>query len=114
MSRLCGLLRRSVFMLLVFSPLCHGEAQISSGDMRDVQIGLTLHQYEAGLKRWERKMKTRFVKAHVNDRQYLVAQLESIQGQVSDELLSQAQQAWAGFKKILGANHPNTKGVRTN
>ncbi len=123
MSQLCGLLRRSVFMLLVISPLCHGEVQKSSGDMFDVQIGFTLHQYEAGLKRWEREVEARFVKAHPNDRQFMeaqlyaiqdrlhdtkqsyqehieslakrIAQLESIRGQVSDELLSQAQQALA-------------------
>ncbi|MDH5552373.1 MAG: tetratricopeptide repeat protein [Nitrosomonas sp.] len=123
MSRLCSLLRHSILMLLVVSPLCYGEAEISSGEMRDVQIGLALHQYEAGLKRWEREVEARFVKAHANDRQHLetqlyaiqdrlhnakqsyqehveslakrIAQLESIRGQVSDELLSQAQQALA-------------------
>lgn len=120
MSRLCSLLRHSILVLLVvISPLCHGEEAGSS----NVHIGLVLHQYESRLKRWEKEVETRFVKAHANDRQHLeiqlhaiqdrlqdtkrsyqeyiedltkrIAQLESIRGQVSDELLSLTQQALA-------------------
>lgn len=94
-----------------------------SGDAHDVHIGLTLQQYEAGLKRQERDLETRFVRAQPNDRQHLktqlhviqgrlqdtkqsyqeyiedltnrIAQLESIRGQVSDELLNKTQRALA-------------------
>lgn len=122
MPRLCSLLRHSILVLLVvISPLCQGE-ETGSGDARDVHT-LTLLQYEARLKRWEKEVETRFVKAPANDRQYLeaqlhaiqgrlqdtkrsykehiedltkrIAQLESIRGQVPDELLSLTQQALA-------------------
>jgi len=94
-----------------------------SGDVHDVHIGLTLEQYEAALKRQEKDLETRFVRAHPNDRQHLqtqlhaiqgrlqdtkqsyqehtkdltkrIAQLESIRGQVSDEILNQTQRALA-------------------
>jgi len=127
MSRLRSLLRLSTLILLsIISPLCHSEAlseDIDSGYAPDILIGLTLQQYEAKLKRREKEVETRFIKAHANDRQHLEAQLhttqnhlqnikqsyqehieslrkrmtqlESIRGQVADELLRQTQQAVA-------------------
>jgi tetratricopeptide (TPR) repeat protein len=130
MSPLRKLLYLGVLMLfIVTSPLYHSVAlsdgieQIVGESSGDVQMGLTLQQYEAGLKRREKELETRFVRAHPNDRQHLetqlhaiqghlqdakqsyqehiedltkrIAQLESIRGQVSDELLRQTQQALA-------------------
>ncbi len=92
-----------------------------TADKTDFPIGLTLEQYETALKRREKETETRFVKAHANDRPHLetqlytiqdrlqnikqsyrthtedlqkrITQLESIRGQVPDELLHQTQQA---------------------
>tara|TARA_R110002073_G_scaffold27244_2_gene88187 strand:- start:6042 stop:7136 length:1095 start_codon:yes stop_codon:yes gene_type:complete len=100
-----------------------GSISVAHTGSDNVRIGITLQQYEAKLKRREKKLEIRFVKAHPNDRQHLetqlhaiqshlqdtkqsyqkhigdlrkrIAQLESIRGQVSDELLNQAQQALA-------------------
>ncbi|PTN11092.1 tetratricopeptide repeat protein [Nitrosomonas aestuarii] len=139
MSRLRSLLSHSILISLgIVSPLCHsvmpgddteqtvgkvfaGVVHTGAGDVR---IGLTLQQYEAGLKRREKEVEIRYIKAHVNDQRHLeaqlyaiqsqlqdtrqsyqahiddlrkrIAQLESIRAQVSDELLNQAQQALAG------------------
>ncbi|SFK39099.1 Tetratricopeptide repeat-containing protein [Nitrosomonas aestuarii] len=139
MSRLRSLLSHSILISLgIVSPLCHsvmpgddteqtvgkvfaGVVHTGAGDVR---IGLTLQQYEAGLKRREKEVEIRYIKAHVNDQRHLeaqlyaiqsqlqdtrqsyqthiddlrkrIAQLESIRTQVSDELLNQAQQALAG------------------
>ena len=138
MSRLRSLLCHSILLLMgIISPLCHSTTQGDNIELTvvkndndfvhtgsgDVRIGLTLQQYEAGLKRLEKEVETRFVRAQDNDRQHLetqlhaiqvhlqniehsyqehiedlrkrIAQLESIQGQVPDELLSQTQHALA-------------------
>jgi len=138
MSRLRSLLCHSILLLMgIISPLCHSTTQGDDIELTvvkndndivhtgsgDVRIGLSLQQYEAGLKRLEKEVETRFVRAQANDRQHLetqlhaiqvhlqnteqsyqehiedlrkrIAQLESIQGQVPDELLSQTQQALA-------------------
>jgi tetratricopeptide (TPR) repeat protein len=138
MSRLRSLLSHSILLLMgIISPLCHSTTQGDDIELTvvkndndivhtgsgDVRIGLTLQQYETGLKRREKEVETRFVKAQANDRQHLedqlhaiqvhlqdtkqsyqehiedlikrIAQLESIRGQVPDELLSQTQQALA-------------------
>ncbi|MBA2482892.1 MAG: tetratricopeptide repeat protein [Nitrosomonas sp.] len=138
MSQLQNLLRHSTLIFLVIIiTLCHSVAMgddiehkilidsIGAGhtDSGNVHIGLTLQQYEAGLKRREREVETRFVKAHAYDRQHLetqlhaiqvhlqgsqqsyqqhiekikkrIASLESIREQVSAELLSQLQQVLA-------------------
>lgn len=138
MSRLQSLLCHSILLLLgIISPLCHSTTQgddieptvvkndsdIVHTDSGDVRIGLTLQQYEAGLKRREKELETRFVNAQANDRQHLedqlhaiqvrlqdtkksyqehiedlrkrIAQLESIRGQAPDELLNKTQQALA-------------------
>ncbi len=127
------LLYLSVLILFsVIGPLYHSVALGDDigqvvGDVSDggsvVHTGLTLQQYEAELKRREKELETRFVRAHPNDRQHLeaqlhatqghlqdieqsyqahiedladrIAQLESIRGEVSDELLSKTQQAVA-------------------
>ena len=96
---------------------------MNSGNAPDILIGFTLQQYEAKLKRREKEVETHFIKAHANDRQHLeiqlhatqnhlqnikqsyqehieglkkrMTQLESIRGQVADELLRQTQQAVA-------------------
>ncbi len=139
MSRLRVLLGHSILVLLaIMSPLCLGVmagddteqtvGKDSAGVVRtgtgDRRIGLTLQQYEAGLKRREKEVEIRYIKAHANDQLHLeaqlyaiqshlqntrqsyqkhindlrkrIAQLESIRGQVSDELLNQTQQALAG------------------
>lgn len=84
MSRLCSLLRHNILVLLVvISPLCHGEGT-GFANVRDAHIGLALHQYEVRLKRWEKEVETRFVKAHANDRQHLEIQLHAIQGRLQD------------------------------
>ena len=138
MSRLRSLLCHSILLLMgIISPLCHSTTQGDDIELTvvkndndivhtgsgDVRIGLSLQQYEAGLKRLEKEVETRFVRAQANDRQHLetqlhaiqvhlqnteqsyqehiedlrkrIAQLESIQGQVPDELLSQTQHALA-------------------
>ncbi|GJL74646.1 M48 family metallopeptidase [Nitrosomonas sp.] len=139
MSRLRSLLGHSILIssLGIISPLCHSEIpgdnieQIVDQDPAgvvytgagNVRIGLTLQQYEAGLKRREKEVEIRYIKAHANDQRHLeaqlyaiqnhlqgtqksyrehiedlrkrIAQLESIRGQLSDELLNQAQQALA-------------------
>jgi tetratricopeptide (TPR) repeat protein len=138
MSQLRSLLCHSILILLgIISPLCHStilddniELTVDKNDIGvvhtgsgDIRIGLTLQQYEAGLKRREKELETRFIKVQANDRQHLeaqlhaiqvhlqdtrqsyqehiedlrkrIAKLESIREQVSDELLSQTQQALA-------------------
>ncbi|MDR4516633.1 MAG: tetratricopeptide repeat protein [Nitrosomonas sp.] len=92
-------------------------------DSGDVHIGLTPEQYEAGLRHLEKDLEARYARAHANDRQHLAAQLhviqshlqgvkqsyqkhiedlttrivqlESIRGQVADDLLNRTQQALA-------------------
>ncbi len=99
MSRLRNLLRHSILVFLVVSPLCHG-GETGSGDVRDVHIGLSLHQYEARLKRWEKEVETRFVKAQANDRQHLEAQLHAIQGRLQDTKRSYQEHAEDLTKRI--------------
>lgn len=107
---------------------------VVSTDPGDVHIGITLQQYEAALKRREKALETRFINADAEERQHLetqlhalqghlqdtrqgyqehiedltkrIAQLASIRGKVSDELLSQTQQALADgntqqFERLL-------------
>lgn len=114
----------------------------SSGEVR---IRLTLQQYQAALKRREKELEIRFAKASAEDRQHLetqlhaiqghlqnarqgyqehidnitkrIAQLESIRGKVSDELLSQTQQALADgntqqFNQLL--DQMETQATNTN
>lgn len=138
MSQLQNLLRHSTLIFLgIIISLCHSVAMgddiehkilidnigADHTESGNVQIGLTLQQYEAGLKRREREVETRFVKAHAYDRKHLetqlhaiqahlqdpqqsyqqhieqlkkrIASLASIRAQVSAELLSQIQQALA-------------------
>lgn len=138
MSRLQSLLGHCVLILLgIINPLGHsvtlgdgieltaGKAGISvvSTGSGDARIRLTLQQYETALKRREKALETRFIKANAEERQHLeiqlhalqghlqntrqgyqehiedltkrIAQLASIRGKVSDELLSQTQQALA-------------------
>lgn len=99
------------------------DIRVVSTGSGDVRIGLTLQQYEAALKRREKTLETRFITAGAEDRQHLetqlhaiqshlqdtrqgyhkhiedltqrITQLESIRGNVSDELLNQTQQALA-------------------
>ena len=83
MSRLRSLLCHSILLLMgIISPLCHSTTQGDNIELTvvkndnefvhtgsgDVRIGLTLQQYEAGLKRREKEVETRFVKAQANDR----------------------------------------------
>lgn len=117
-SRLHNLLCLSALIISIISSLGH-----SAEPDDDIHIGLTLQQYEAVLKRREREVEARFIKAHAIDRQHLeaqlyviqdhlqdvkqsyqthvenlknrIAQLASIRGHVSDELLNQTQQALA-------------------
>lgn len=138
MSRVKNLLGHGILIFFgIIYPLTHNVAmgygieQIAGKDgivvvstgSGDVRIGLTLQQYKDALKRREKELETRFIKASAEDRQHLeaqlhiiqsqlqdtrqgylehiedltkrIAQLESIRGKVSDELLNQAQQILA-------------------
>ena len=109
----------------ILTPNSDGVLPSGSARAHQVRIGLTLQQYKAGLKRLERETETRYVnalannqqhseyeaqlyaiqdrlqhieqgyRAHIEDLQNRIGQLESIRGQVSSQLLNQTQQALA-------------------
>lgn len=115
MSRLQSLLGQSILFLFgIVSPLCHSMTMgddiaqniekdgigVVHTDSGVVPIGLTLQQYEAGLKRREREVETRFVKAYAYDRQHLETQLHVIQGHLQDPRQSYQQHIEALKKRI--------------
>lgn len=112
------------------SPAAHtGSEDISRGVQHKgqgdihIQVGITLEQYEAGLKRREQEVTEELKQAHAEDRQILekekaeikrrladteasyqnsvkelkerIARLETLRGQVPDKLLEQARDALA-------------------
>ncbi len=137
MSLLQNLFRNNLLLLLIISPVCQSavlgddiKQDISKGGTGvvhtgsgDIHIGITLKEYEAGLKRREKKVKAELANTHSKERKLLetklqtiqnhladakqsykthiknlekrITQLESIRGQVSDKLLNQAQKALA-------------------
>lgn len=147
-SRLRNLFYASILILLgMFFTL--GHSAMPSGDLGqtvdkaddvilrtdsgDVHIGFTQQQYTSGLRRLERELEARYVRAQVNDQPHLeaelhaiqghlqdvkqsyqkhiedltkrIVQLESIRGQVSDDLVNRTQQALADGERRKSNNY---------